>query len=1104
MEETTQGLAAAASARALTTNLKKRELDHSILPPNKRGAPPPTPTEQHQQEPQPPSPPPCTHEVAIPEGYNISQSNPLDPSTYGTINHPKYTGKMVKSYPFSLDPFQSTAIACIERNESVLVAAHTSAGKTVVAEYAIAKSIQAGQRVVYTSPIKALSNQKYQELSAEFEDVGIMTGDVVLNPNASCVVMTTEIFRSMMYKGSEMLREVAWVIFDEVHYMQDRERGVVWEETLIFLPKGARAAFLSATLPNAFEFAQWVAYIHTSPCHVVYTDYRPVPLVHYAYPIGSNGGLHRIMDAGKGFRGENFKKLRMSFPNARRNKEKEEEEEEEEKERKRDNGSGSGNGGTRVRDKYNNNKKPGNNDSAKKGQSTPRGPGPVNIGAELQKILTLIKDMNWEPAVIFSFSRNDCETYAMQACYKAKLDFNTEEEKQRVRTIWNAAMLCLSEEDRQLTQVTKMLPLLEAGVGIHHGGLLPIVKEVTEILFQDSAIKCLFATETFAMGINMPARTVIFTTLKKWDGTDNRWVSSGEYIQMSGRAGRRGLDDKGVVIAMVDESLDAETCKSLMSGGAKSLMSSFRLSYYTLLNLMRRAEDDSRKIDYVISRSFSQFQHENELPRLEGRLREIEEEVKTKKKNNDNGDNNGDDEMKAVEEWALLTPKLAAAKEIVTREIAKPHICLKFLRPGRIIKLSSSSSFSKGKTIGKGQDWGYGVVVTVLETNKKGSSSSYIVDTLVCCEGGSVKNGAAVPGKLEDNGSEMHVIAAPLHMLQAISTLRIALPNDLREGAHRKSVLLTLKELVSKYRQQQGGRNKNGQYGDLELPAMDPLVDLKITDAHVIAAHEEVKSLTATLQKNPLWGRPQSSGGNGGDGKDGGGGEEEDPLMQALRKKAEMLAEADAIRKRMKASQLTSFKEESKVRLAVLKKLGHVGASDGLITKKGQAACEITAGDEVLATELMFDAAFNSLDIHQLAAVVSCLVPVEKSNSEVHLTRQLAAPLLMLQQCAKRIAEVSQECGLTDVDTEVYIQSFRPTLMDAIHAWSKGASFSEVMQTTDLYEGSVIRAARRLFELLVEMEEAARSVGDETLAEKFGASKETIKRGIVFAASLFL
>jgi ATP-dependent RNA helicase DOB1 len=176
-----------------------------------------------------------------------------------------------------------------ERQESVLVAAHTSAGKTAVAEYAIAKALQSGQRVVYTSPLKALSNQKYRELSEEFNDVGLMTGDVSLNPNASCVVMTTEILRSMMYRGSELLREVSWVVFDEIHYMQDRERGVVWEEVIIFMPKEARMVFLSATLPNSLEFAEWVASVHGAPCHVVSTDYRPTPLVHYGFPLGGKG-----------------------------------------------------------------------------------------------------------------------------------------------------------------------------------------------------------------------------------------------------------------------------------------------------------------------------------------------------------------------------------------------------------------------------------------------------------------------------------------------------------------------------------------------------------------------------------------------------------------------------------------------------------------------------------------------------------------------------------------------------------------------------------------------------------------------------------------------
>ena len=177
--------------------------------------------------------------------------------------------------------FQDTAISCIDRGESVLVSAHTSAGKTVVAEYAIAQSLRNKQRVIYTSPIKALSNQKYRELLAEFGDVGLMTGDITINPDAGCLVMTTEILRSMLYRGSEVMREVAWVIFDEVHYMRDKERGVVWEETIILLPDKVRYVFLSATIPNAMEFAEWICKIHSQPCHIVYTNFRPTPLQHY-------------------------------------------------------------------------------------------------------------------------------------------------------------------------------------------------------------------------------------------------------------------------------------------------------------------------------------------------------------------------------------------------------------------------------------------------------------------------------------------------------------------------------------------------------------------------------------------------------------------------------------------------------------------------------------------------------------------------------------------------------------------------------------------------------------------------------------------------------
>ncbi|CAC5411372.1 MTR4 [Mytilus coruscus] len=234
----------------------------------------------------------CLHEVALPPDAEFV---PLT----------KMPDTLAKEYPFILDPFQKEALLCLENNQSVLVSAHTSAGKTVVAVYAIAMSLQQKQRVIYTTPIKALSNQKYRELYEEFQDVGLMTGDVTINPTASCLIMTTEILRSMLYRGSEIMREVAWVIFDEIHYMRDKERGVVWEETIILLPDNVHYVFLSATIPNARQFAEWICHLHKQPCHVVYTDYRPTPLQHYIFPAGGDG-IHLVVDENGEFREENF------------------------------------------------------------------------------------------------------------------------------------------------------------------------------------------------------------------------------------------------------------------------------------------------------------------------------------------------------------------------------------------------------------------------------------------------------------------------------------------------------------------------------------------------------------------------------------------------------------------------------------------------------------------------------------------------------------------------------------------------------------------------------------------------------------------------------
>jgi len=513
--------------------------------------------------------------------------------------------KPAKEYPFVLDPFQQQAVDFIEDGESVLVSAHTSAGKTAVAEYAIAKSLRDKQRVIYTSPIKALSNQKYRDLEEEFGDVGLMTGDITINPTATCLIMTTEILRSMLYRGSEVMREVAWVIYDEIHYMRDKERGVVWEESIILLPHKVRFVFLSATIPNSKEFASWICHIHHQPCHVVYTDYRPTPLQHYVFPAGGDG-LHLVVDekgtlnrrsivtikilylltlfkciVGK-FREDNFQKAMATLS------------------------AGSENEAAEIAS-Y------GSNSKRKKAKPIQK----KKVGSDVFRIVKLIMERQYDPVIIFSFSKRECESYAL---LMSKLDFNTDEEKSMVEQVFNNAMDSLSEDDKSLPQVDSILPLLKRGIGIHHGGLLPILKEVIEIMFGEGLLKCLFATETFSMGLNMPAKTVVFTNCRKFDGKDFRWITSGEYIQMSGRAGRRSLDSRGIVIQMLCDKMEPQVAKGILYGQADPLFSTFHLGYNMLLNLLR-VEDANP--EYMIKQSFHQFQNEQAAPGLEEALARV-------------------------------------------------------------------------------------------------------------------------------------------------------------------------------------------------------------------------------------------------------------------------------------------------------------------------------------------------------------------------------------------------------------------------------------------------------------------------------------------------
>ncbi|XP_026886297.2 exosome RNA helicase MTR4 [Electrophorus electricus] len=940
----------------------------------------------------------CTHEVAIPADEEYTQLKPR-------------VGKAAKEYPFILDPFQREAILCLDNNQSVLVSAHTSAGKTVCAEYAIALALREKQRVIFTSPIKALSNQKYREMYEEFQDVGLMTGDVTINPTASCLVMTTEILRSMLYRGSEVMREVAWVVFDEIHYMRDSERGVVWEETIILLPDNVHYVFLSATIPNARQFAEWICHLHKQPCHVVYTDYRPTPLQHYVFPAGGDG-LHLVVDENGEFREDNFNTAMQVLRDAG------------------DQGSSSG-GGSKWDPK------------GRRGGTR----GPSNVF----KIVKMIMERNFQPVIIFSFSKKECEAYALQV---SKLDFNTDEEKKLVEEVFSNAIDCLSDEDKKLPQVEHVLPLLKRGIGIHHGGLLPILKETIEILFSEGLLKALFATETFAMGINMPARTVLFTSARKFDGKDFRWISSGEYIQMSGRAGRRGMDERGIVIFMVDEKMSPAVGKQLIKGSADPLNSAFHLTYNMVLNLLRVEEINP---EYMLEKSFYQFQHYRTVPSVLEKMKNLEEMYNaTEIPNEDN-----------VVTYYKIRQQLAKLAKELEDYMHKPKYCLPFLQPGRLVKVKKEEL-----------DFGWGVVVNFSKkSNVKAGSSElaplYVVEVLLHCSKESVKNAATEAAKPATPGErgEMQVVPVLLNLLTSISSVRLYIPKDLRPYDNRQSMLKSIQEVQKRF--------PDG------LPLLDPVDDMGIKDPGLKKVIQKVEAFEHRMYTHPLHTDPNL-----------------ETLYTLCEKKALIAADIKAVKRDLRKARTVLQMDELKCRKRVLRRLGFATAGD-VIEMKGRVACEISSADELLLTEMMFNGLFNDLTAEQATALLSCFVFQENASEMPKLTEQLAGPLRQMQECAKRIGKVSAEAKL-EVDEENYLNQFRPHLMDVVYTWANGASFSQICKMTDVFEGSIIRCMRRLEELLRQMCQAAKAIGNTELENKFALGITKIKRDIVFAASLYL
>jgi ATP-dependent RNA helicase HelY len=498
-------------------------------------------------------------------------------------------------YDFPLDDFQVRACREIEEGRGVLVAAPTGSGKTVVGEFAVHLALTSGRKAFYTTPIKALSNQKYHDLVARYgpDQVGLLTGDNTINGEAPIVVMTTEVLRNMLYAGSRTLIGLGFVVMDEVHYLADRARGAVWEEVIIHLPESVTLVSLSATVSNAEEFGEWLATVRGETATIV-EEKRPVPL--YQHVMLGRRLLDLFassdVDAAAGFVKEgapvNDELMRIA----------------------RDDWAA-----TRIKDRRN-----PRGGSGRSGRPVGNGRR-VWIPSRPDVIDRLERD-KLLPAIVFIFSRVGCDA-AVTQCLNAGVRLTTTEERDTIYEMVEEACRDLPDEDRHVLGYHDFLDGLTRGVAAHHAGMLPAFKQVVEELYTRGLCKVVFATETLALGINMPARTVVIEKLSKWNGETHADITPGEYTQLTGRAGRRGLDTEGHAVVLWQPGMNPRELAGLASTRTYPLRSSFRPSYNMAVNLVHQfGRDKSREL---LEQSFAQFQADKAVVGLARQLLKAEE-----------------------------------------------------------------------------------------------------------------------------------------------------------------------------------------------------------------------------------------------------------------------------------------------------------------------------------------------------------------------------------------------------------------------------------------------------------------------------------------------
>ena len=953
-----------------------------------------------------------------------------------------------QGYDFPLDPFQEEACAAVERGEGVLVAAPTGAGKTVVGEFAVHLGLVRGLKTFYTTPIKALSNQKYLDLVARHgeEKVGLLTGDTSVNPHADVVVMTTEVLRNMLYSGSRDLDRLGFVVMDEVHYLADRFRGPVWEEVIIHLPAEVQVISLSATVSNAEEFGDWLGQVRGRTA-VIVSEERPVPLTQHMM-VGRRL-LHlysRPADAAESSEAADTAESEQAAQSEQTGQPPLNPEllKAVKQARRAAASGGASKNSYRSRGGTGRGPQPWKR-TVKGGRAPRRGEGGARTArlkppSRLQ-VVTALEEARLLPAIIFVFSRAGCEQ-AVHQVVSAGVDLTTEAEAARIREVIERRTADIPAGDLGVLGFHFWAHALERGVAAHHAGLLPVFKETVEELFSAGLVKVVYATETLALGINMPARTVVLESLRKWNGSAHVTLSPGEYTQLTGRAGRRGIDVEGHAVVLAADDVEPATVSSLASRRTYPLVSAFRPTYNMAVNLLERMP--RARVREVLEESFAQFQADRGVVELAAQARRKRRSLEGLEK--EMACRLGD-----FREYAALRQAIADAEADLSRDKAAARRS----ETGRAM-----SALGRGDVVvfRKGRRRRHGIVLEV-GADRTGTPTLTVL------------------------GEDSRVVAltpdtAPDGVMR-VGALRVAESVDPHRPRDRDRLVQRLVDAL--------------RAGDLEKDTKRTRTRSSRAQARRDSAIENLERLRHEMRSHPCHGCP-----------------DREEHARFGRKWSRAKAQAERLQRRIENRTGTIARLFDAV-CEVLLELGYLEPVDRghperelRVTGAGKVLARIYAERDLLIAECLRTGVFEGLSAGELAGALSaCVYEPRLSAQSIGLP---VSPGSRLGQCLRAQLGVSHRIHDLESLARIEVSSgAEPALAGAVQAWCDGAQLADILDATELTAGDFVRWCKQLLDVVGQIAslsppqdatpEQARTVTDLSMRAA-GASLD-LNRGVV-------